>query len=195
MLSPQEQGNAGKTGPRISEASEDNVGATGVVHRQSGGYPSCATDQVRSAHCTQDDGSSTERHAPVMQRQVPTIRRVQGGMSSTQVSYVDEDFDVLFAMRVRLTDEESTHEHSGRGRQVEGPLQTRTEWCSRALWRQDVQDSLKSPRRRSRGNHDQRVFFKERSCPYPPTKVQGRYDDGSDHSYSSLSSVRELVLP
>ena len=40
-----------------------------------------------------------------------------------------------------------------------------------------------------------RVHLKERSCPYPPTKEKGRYDDGRDHSLSSLSSARELVLP
>ena len=44
----------------------------------------------------------------------------------------------------------------------------------------------------SRGNHDQRVLLKEWSCLHPPTKEKGRYDDESDHSLSSLSSVREL---
>ena len=38
-------------------------------------------------------------------------------------------------------------------------------------------------------NHEQRVLLKERSCPYPPNKEKGRYDDDSDHSLSSLSSV------
>ena len=46
-----------------------------------------------------------------------------------------------------------------------------------------------------RGNHEQRVLLKEWSCPYPPDKQKGRYDDESDRSFSSLSSVRELVLP
>ena len=46
-----------------------------------------------------------------------------------------------------------------------------------------------------RGNHEQRVLLKERSCPYPPNKEKGRYDDESDRSLSSLSSVRELMLP
>ena len=46
-----------------------------------------------------------------------------------------------------------------------------------------------------RGNHEQRVLLKERSCPYPPNKEKGRYDDESDHSLSSLPSVRELMLP
>ena len=43
--------------------------------------------------------------------------------------------------------------------------------------------------------HDNRVLLMERSCSYPPTKEKGRYDDGSDHSLSSLSSERELMLP
>ena len=47
----------------------------------------------------------------------------------------------------------------------------------------------------SRGNHEQPVLLKERSCPYPPAKEKVRYDDESDHSLSSLSSVRELMLP
>ena len=47
----------------------------------------------------------------------------------------------------------------------------------------------------SRRNHDHRVHLKERSCPYPATRERGRYDDGSDHSLSSLSSAREHMLP
>ena len=47
----------------------------------------------------------------------------------------------------------------------------------------------------SRGNHEQCVLLKEISCPYPPTNERGRYDDGSDHSISSLSSAREHMLP
>ena len=47
----------------------------------------------------------------------------------------------------------------------------------------------------SRKNHDHRVHFKEKSRPYAPTKERGRYDDGSDHSLSSLSSAREHMLP
>ena len=47
----------------------------------------------------------------------------------------------------------------------------------------------------SRGKHEQRVLLKERSCPYPPNKEKGRYNDESDRSLSSLSSVRELMLP
>ena len=47
----------------------------------------------------------------------------------------------------------------------------------------------------SRGNQVQRVLLKERSCPYPPNKEKGRYDDESDRSLSSLSSVRGLVPP
>ena len=43
--------------------------------------------------------------------------------------------------------------------------------------------------------HDNRVFLMERSCLHPRTKEKGRYDDGSDHSLSSLSSARELMLP
>ena len=46
-----------------------------------------------------------------------------------------------------------------------------------------------------RGNHEQRVLLKERCCPYPPNKENGRYDDESDRSLSSLSSSRELMLP
>ena len=46
----------------------------------------------------------------------------------------------------------------------------------------------------SRGNHEQRVFLKEGSCPYPLNKEKGRDDDESDHSPPSLSSVRALVL-
>ena len=40
-----------------------------------------------------------------------------------------------------------------------------------------------------RGNHEQRVLLKERSCPHPPNKERGRYDDKRDRSLSSLSSV------
>ena len=47
----------------------------------------------------------------------------------------------------------------------------------------------------SRGKHEQRVLLKERSCPYPPNKEKGRYDDESDCSLSSMSSVRELMQP
>ena len=47
----------------------------------------------------------------------------------------------------------------------------------------------------SRKNHDRRVHLKQKSCSYPPTKERGRYDDGSDHSLSSLSSAREHMLP
>ena len=35
----------------------------------------------------------------------------------------------------------------------------------------------------------------ERSCPYPPNKEKGRYDDEGDRSLSSLSSAREPMLP
>ena len=46
----------------------------------------------------------------------------------------------------------------------------------------------------SRGKHEQRLLLKGRSSPYPPNKEKGRYDDESDRSLSSLSSVRELML-
>ena len=44
----------------------------------------------------------------------------------------------------------------------------------------------------SRRNHDHRVLLKERSCPYPPNTEKSKYDGGSDHSLSSLSSTRDL---
>ena len=47
----------------------------------------------------------------------------------------------------------------------------------------------------SRRNHDRRVLFKDRSGPYPPKKEKGKNDGGSDHSLSSLSSTRDLMLP
>ena len=47
----------------------------------------------------------------------------------------------------------------------------------------------------SRKSHDRHIFLKEKSRPYSPTKERGRYDDGSDHSLSSLSSAREYMLP
>ena len=47
----------------------------------------------------------------------------------------------------------------------------------------------------SRGKHEQRVLLKERSCLFPPNMEKGRYDDESDRSLSSPSSVRELVFP
>ena len=43
--------------------------------------------------------------------------------------------------------------------------------------------------------HEQRVLLQEKSCPYLPNKGKGRYDDESDRSLSSLSSVRERMLP
>ena len=46
-----------------------------------------------------------------------------------------------------------------------------------------------------RKNHDLRVHFREESRPYPPTKERGTYNDGSDHSLSSLSSAGEYMLP
>ena len=42
--------------------------------------------------------------------------------------------------------------------------------------------------------HEQRLLLKGRSTPYPPNKEKGTYDDESDRSLSSLSSVRELML-
>ena len=46
-----------------------------------------------------------------MQRQVPTIKREQRTVSSTQVLDIDEHVNVFVATRDRLTDEESPHEH------------------------------------------------------------------------------------
>ena len=46
----------------------------------------------------------TESHVAVtMQRQVPTIKRVQRTMSLMQVPCIDEDVDVFVAMRDKLT--------------------------------------------------------------------------------------------
>ena len=42
--------------------------------------------------------------------------------------------------------------------------------------------------------HEQRLLLKGRSTPYLPNKEKGQYDDESDRSLSSLSSVRELML-
>ena len=42
--------------------------------------------------------------------------------------------------------------------------------------------------------HEQWLLLKGRSTPYPPNKEKDRYDDESDRSFSSLSSVRELIL-
>ena len=116
--------------------------------------------QVQCIDWIVDVSVMMERHVPVtMQCQVPTMKRVQRTMSSTQVQHIDKEVDVPVAMRDRVTDEESAHEHladSMRGtarrisRQVERQLQvwrtlrdsetdTKRNWM---VWRQEVQDSF-----------------------------------------------------
>ena len=73
-------------------------------------------------------------------------------------------------------------------------LRAKDQSCHHEVWLHlDVVDNQHA--HASRGKHEQRVLLKERSCPYPPNKEKGRYDDESDRSLSSLSSVRELMLP
>ena len=77
-------------------------------------------------------------------------------------------------------------------------LSQRDQSCHHEVWLhwEFVGDRYAHGSRMNHDNrHDNRVLLMERSCPYPPTKEKGRYDDGSDHSLSSLSSARELMLP
>ena len=77
-------------------------------------------------------------------------------------------------------------------------LSQRDQSCHHEVWLhlEFVGDRYAHGSRMNHDNrHDNRVLLMERSCPYPRTKEKGRYDDGSDHSLSSLSSARELMLP
>ena len=63
-------------------------------------------------------------------------------------------------------------------------LRPRDQSCHHEVW---LHLDLVSNRygHESRGNREQRVLLKERSCPFPHNKKRGRYDDGSDHSLFS----------
>ena len=74
-------------------------------------------------------------------------------------------------------------------------LSQRDQSCHHEVWLhlEFVGDQYAHGSRMNHDNHnDYRVLLTERSCPY---QGKGRYDDGSDHSLSSLSSARELMLP
>ena len=113
--------------------------------------------QVQYIDTIVDMSVMTERHVPVtMQLQVSMMKRVHRNMTSTQMPCI-----VPVAMRDKLTDEESAHEHladslRGTGRTSKevimesfwrtlldsGKTRRGTGWCSQELRRQDVQDSF-----------------------------------------------------
>ena len=72
-------------------------------------------------------------------------------------------------------------------------LRPRDQSCHHAVWLY-LDFVGRQCAREPRGNHEQRVLLKERSCPYPPNKER-QVRRWKRQPLSSLSSVRELILP